>query len=56
MPEHTTNLTKTLAGRWLERILTKKLWNLSRSYTTLCVYVMKLKVLPAAISYAKLQS
>ena len=24
MPEHTTYLTKTLAGRFLERILTKK--------------------------------
>ena len=28
MSEHTTNLTKTFSGRFLERILTKKRWNL----------------------------
>ena len=28
MSEHTTNLTKTLEGRFLEQILTKKHWNL----------------------------
>ena len=55
MPEHTTNLTKTPAGRFWEGILAKNRWNLSFcDFSSKNLSIMKLKVLARTLSYEKL--